>query len=425
MELAGRRPAAGVETQPRENRMLRGVGSMIALNHTPRTFDADEPGTRHRRDAMHRLTDEKLLARGCVVLIGLDAVCLRLADQWEVKRDAFWQKAEGLLESTLPPPAVWARISDLSFVVCADEDPVVSRAVALKVLRKILEFFLGVQRQADIQISMVVSMNDHGETVCRPLDPEHLERSVAPAPEESARRTLEPRSWIGSPTVAASGGFDLSFVRENVVNLKNCVGIADRLDAHVRNGRTGERLSTAQVAALPFLSQAEIQSATVERAGQAYGRSGVGIFFSASMSVLRADRECERLTDQLRAFRQDPARPIIIELVGVDQQVTSQQLGAVVAELAPHCRKILARIPPDDPPLDLFKQCGLTGLSTDWEGRSSADSFARQFSAIAEAAHKVAPLLFALGLGKELPPAVAQAAGATHAGYRPLYHYVG
>ncbi len=381
------------------------------------------------RARLESLAHSDLVARGCVVIIGIDAIRDRLDEQWCSKRDTVWATIGRTLDRKLAPPALWARASEVDYVLCASDDPVTSRIVALKLLRELLEFFLGVQRFEDMRIASVISISEDFELACARLDPQVLSEGPQALSEGQPAGRQGPSSgstpnWSAlSFALPGDEALEVEFHRERIVNLRNGSAIATRLWTRLRNKRTGVYLSDGWPELLSATSVGAVNAATIHCAKRLYDASHLGVFVSASMHTLAHSRNRADVVRHLEQVRKDPARPIIIELLDIERGTPPGRIEEVVGMLSPHCRKILARVEADRLPVELLRECHLSGVSIDCANLPlSPRSFLQQLSRFTETARQVAPLVFALNLNGETAGELALIAGATHGGRSASIH---
>lgn len=360
------------------------------------------------------LIDTGLMESGCVIVIGLDAVRERLGLQWETKRQSVWDSVERVLARKLGQGAICARISPVDYVISTGSESALCRSMALSVLRELLEFYLGAQRFEDMKIALVTGYAD-GEIACHALDPREVAKASAPAGSDarSARRAGEDPAFV----TANGRELTLRFDCEQIINLRNGVPIATRVAAQPHDEGTGERASERWPELLSPSNLAVVNTATIDHVQALYRRSRLGVMTSCSIHALANPRNRSALIRSLEAMGRDPAKPVLFELLDIDRGTPQGRILEVVAALAPHCRKVIARVPLARPPADLLRGCRLSGLSVDCATlQEDARAFALELSAFAKQAKTIAPLVLALGLGDPMACDLAAAAGATHAG---------
>jgi len=394
----------------------------LPATQQPIGLDPERLTSADDRARLESLIHSPLVPHGCVVIIGIDAIRDRLDGQWCSKRDMVWETVGRILDRKLAPPALWARASEVDYVVCASDNPAASRGVALKLLREILEFFLGVQRFEDMRIATVLSISEDFELACARLDPQALsegQNATGQDPSPGARPNWSALSFAipGDETLEAE------FHRERIVNLRNDATIATRLWTKLRNRDTGQYLGDSWPGRLSASSLGVVNAATVHCAKTLYGASSFGVFLSASIHTLAHSRNRAEIVQHLERVQVDPARPIIVELLDIDRGTPQGRIEEVVGMLAPHCRKVLVRATGDPLPIDLLKSCRLSGMSLDCDHlQQEPRDFLLRFARFAEAAKQVSPLIFALNLHGQAARELALLAGATHGGCSTSMH---
>lgn len=366
-----------------------------------------------QRAALRRLADSGRLERGCIVIIGIDAVRERLAAQWPAKRAMVWGVVGRMLDRRLGQSGMWVQASEVDYVLCAGDDPHESRTSALKVLRELLEFFLGEQRFEDMRIASVISISEDCELACVAIDPRKIEQEMQPAaPPTAAPAPSSPLSFVSD-----DHGLALEFAHERIINLRNGASIATRLWPRMRDTRTNHYLSEQWPELLSAASLSAVNAATIDHTRRLYGECDLGLFLSASIYTLAQPRSRSELVRQLEQMNRDPRRPILVELIDITRGTPQGRIAEIVSVLAPHCRKVVARASLDRPPLDLLRGCRLGGLSVDCENLDGdSRSFLLKLSRFAELARSISPLTFALNLKEHSGRELALAAGVTHCG---------
>lgn len=382
---------------------------------SPLLRDPERLVSADNRTRLASLLHSERLARGCVIIIGIDAIRERLGAHWPSRCDMVWDAIARTLDRRLAPPALWARASEVDYVLCASDDPATSRITALKILRELLEFFLGVQRFKDMRIATVLSMTDDFDLTCASLDPRAVEgadsvQKRAPRPQSTGWSSL-------TFTVADGGETEMEFHREQVVNLRNDAAIANRLWTRLKNSETGLYLCDRWPERLPAASLAVVNAATADRAKTLYATSRLGVMLSVSIHALAQNRNRAEIIRHFEQVRKDPLRPILLELLDVEAGTPQMRIDEVISVLAPHCRKILARVEPDRIPVDLLRGSRLAGLSIDCEPlKMPRFDLVQQLSRFSETARRVGRLAVALRLNDKLDRDTALNAGLTHYG---------
>jgi len=394
----------------------------LPATQQPVGLDPERLTSADDRARLESLIHSPLVARGCVVIIGIDAIRDRLDGQWCSKRDMVWETVGRILDRKLAPPALWARASEVDYVVCASDNPAASRGLALKLLREILEFFLGVQRFEDMRIAAVLSISEDFELACARLDPQALSQSQD-ATGQDLSSAARPNWNALSFAIPGDEALEAEFHRERIVNLRNGATIATRLWTRLRNKETGHYLGDGWPERLSASSLGVVNAATVHCAKTLYGASSFGVFLSASIHTLAHNRNRAEIVQHLERVQVDPARPIIVELLDIDRGTPQGRIEEVVGMLAPHCRKVLVRATIDPVPIELLQSCRLSGLSLDCDHlQREPRDFLLRFARFAEAARQVSPLIFALNLHGQAARELALLAGATHGGCSTAMH---
>jgi hypothetical protein len=367
--------------------------------------------------SLQRLALSGEIERGLVTVIGLDAIRERLGAKWQVRRDWVWETVERHLTKGLGASGFWLRLGEVDVAVCAGRTAEASRVIGLNLLRELLDFFLGSSRFEDMRIASIVWVRGD-EIGCARLDPRGLEEIQEPRSFQPDPPPARAPIWSALSFRTAKGRnlrLDLAF--ESVINLRNRVPVATRLKPLVREqgshepyaGRWIEELRTAdQIAAICAIGGA---AKALHQEGDA------GVIVPCSLSTLAVARNRAMAVEMLQGVEHRPAKPVVIELIDLDQGTPQGRLLDAVSLLSPHCRAVIARLPAARPALEMLRGARLGGVSVECAG-CRLDALIARLSA---ATHPVAvgPLTFAFGLASEAARDVAAAAGATHGGLVP------
>jgi hypothetical protein len=147
-----------------------------------------------RRGQLDRVIEAGLAAQGRVFALSLEPVRQSLGGRWEVKRDHVWDVAERTLERRLPPPDVFMRVDDTTFVAAvASQDAYDGQVLCADILRGLLSFFLGRNADDDVVLKRVASL-DGGGLQCAQIDP-FAPRPLKPPQDTPPVPSRGPEDW--------------------------------------------------------------------------------------------------------------------------------------------------------------------------------------------------------------------------------------
>lgn len=373
--------------------------------------------------AFQRLADSGLIERGCATVIGLDAIRSRLGDKWATRREWVWETAERHLQRRLGDSGFSMRLDETDFAICAGGGPESSRAIALNLLRELLDFFLGQQRFEDMRIASVVWVRGD-EIGCAPLDPRKIEPlkegehpSFAPTqPVESKSRRRQPWSILNFATADGRGlALDLGF--EPVINLRNNAPVATRIKTLACEADGGGPSAARWIERLTPRDQTKVIEGIAEAALNLYEDGEAGVVIPCSIYTIATLRNRALVVERLQAVKQRPTKPVILELTDVDQGTPQGRLLDAASLLQPHCRAVIARLGSSRPDVEMLRTARLAGVSIDGAGLDGRELIAR----VAGTAQmgKVGSLLFVYGLPSSAAGDLAMVQGATHGGMAP------
>ena len=169
----------------------------VELQAESRSFGKERPDDDADQGALARLANSGMIDRGCVVVLGLDAIRARLGDRWPYKRAQVWETIENHLSRRLRPEDFHVQIGETELLLATPDSRETNLARALNIQKELLTFFLGRQIPADLKISQVVSI-DGDRMVSEPVESHTLARPrmLTRAPSEQGTITL--RAWLAT-----------------------------------------------------------------------------------------------------------------------------------------------------------------------------------------------------------------------------------
>lgn len=299
-----------------------------------------------RRDQLDRVIEAGLAAQGRVFALSLEPVRQSLGDRWEVKRDHIWDVAERTLERRLPPPDVFMRVDDTTFVAAvASQDAYDGQVLCADILRGLLSFFLGRNADDDVVLKRVASL-DGGGLQCVQIDP-FAPRPLKPAQDSPPAPARGPEDWTpplagrrhtASIQTASHAPVEVAFEIVPVWRLDTDSIGAFRIARHVADAGA---LSSAQVEA--------VDRATIEfllPLLDEYRQEG-GVFAliaPLSFSTLALVRPRLALIHQWASVADLMRQAVILEMQDVDAGVPTGRTGETAAMMAPFFRGLMVGI---------------------------------------------------------------------------------
>lgn len=299
-----------------------------------------------RRDQLDRVIEAGLAAQGRVFALSLEPVRQSLGDRWEVKRDHIWDVAERTLERRLPPPDVFMRVDDTTFVAAvASRDSYDGQVLCADILRGLLSFFLGRNADDDVVLKRVASL-DGGGLQCVQIDP-FAPRPLKPSQDTQPAPSRGPEDW----TPPLAGRRHTAFIQaasHAPVEVAFEIVPVWRLDTD----SIGAFRIARDVADVGALSSAQVEA--VDRATidfllpllDEYRQEG-GVFAliaPLSFSTLALVRPRLSLIQQWVPVSDLMRQAVILEIQDVDAGVPTGRTGETAAMMAPFFRGLMVGI---------------------------------------------------------------------------------
>ncbi|HTI66915.1 MAG TPA: hypothetical protein VL460_05130 [Caulobacteraceae bacterium] len=389
-----------------------GTSSEAPAHRTERLTEASATGS------LQQLVDSGQIERGCVTVIGLDAIRARLGAKWESRRGWVYETVERHIHRRLGDSGFSVRLGEVDIAVCVGHDCDHAKAISLNLLRELLDFFLGSQRFEDMRIASVIWVR--GDQIgCAELDPRKIEpieeaRSFGAGAGKVEAAAARPAWSVMSFSTGDGRRLDLDLGYEPVVNLRNRVPVATRIRPLTKDG-DGEAYPGRWIEKLAPADQSAVIEAIGDAAAALYVEGEVGLVIPCSIYTLATARNRALVVEKMQAVEARPAKPVVIELTDVDQGTPQGRLLEAVSLLAPHCRTVIARGSDARPDVEVLRAARLGGMSVDCTGFDLRD-VAVKVAAVANNGRPVGSLLFAFGLSSDTACEIAAAAGATHGG---------
>ncbi len=393
-----------------------------AAAHEPRSFEPAQRLASVDADAvLLRLASAGLIERGCVTIIGLDALKAQLGERWEARRERVWEAVEQRLRQRLRPSDVYARIGEVDLLLACGDSREAALAVSLNILKELLAFFLGDRALSDrtaasLRLERVASAPGGGFRR-QPVDPS----TVRPAPVPRGAEAAPGPDW-SALWLAASDGRELriAFDFERLFSMRSLTGAAVRLRPVVHDARTGQPLGPAWRETLSFQDVLSIDLMVLDvlkplrDAGKAHK-----VIAPLSLETLFSLRGRAGVIGRLSNADPSAGSAPILEILGVDGGTPKGRLAETVSVMKRCTRAVIARARLDRSCLKAMTGCQLSGVSADFadwpdeERRLLAGLW--QFS---KAAREIGSFRVAIGLPNAAACGLAATVGVTHASVR-------
>ena len=362
-----------------------------------------------------RLEETGLIARGGVNIIGLDTVRDRLAERWPRKRPVVWEHLEALADRQLGPGDLCLRLNDTDFAIAiSGEEPIPAQARCLRILRAVLEHFLGACRTDELVIRQVTAIVA-GEVQCTPLDPRTIDEGAsgsAPAPNVArAKARFNEQPFI----MSSMGGRDMILKHEfeALTSLPGRKPVATVLEPSVVDVATGRRIPAYAFGRLSDPDLWSIDQLTLALAAEAAERGypTPPLLLPLAYQSVSGSKGRARVVELLGTA----ARGLAVAVTNVEPGTPRGCLAEAVAMLRRMDVTVLIRVSPVRDALAALELAKPHGTMLDLEPLTGHEDRIRQAAAtFAPKAQRIGAITALRGSIGELTPAQAAAAGFTH-----------
>tara|TARA_R110002124_G_scaffold141252_1_gene305690 strand:+ start:1295 stop:2494 length:1200 start_codon:yes stop_codon:yes gene_type:complete len=303
-----------------------------------------------RQDQLDRVIEAGLPEQGRVFALSVEPIRNSLGPRWAGKRDQVWDATERALARRLPPPDVFLRIDETTFLTAiVSVDSYEAQVLCSEVLRDLLTFFLGRSADEDVVLTRVASL-DGPNLVCERIDPfaPRPVQSAAPAVGGKKPKPLDPSAW--KPPLAGRRHTAQVATRAGaLIDIELEVVPVWRLDLGTISAfRIARDLRQTDMVD----NQAELE--TIDRATldfllpllEEYRREG-GLFalvVPLSFSTLSAARPRIAILDRCAPVADLMRQVVILEVEGLDAGAPSGRLSETVAMVRPFFRSLMLRV---------------------------------------------------------------------------------
>lgn len=300
-----------------------------------------------RRDQLDRIVEAGLVTQGRVFALSLEPVRASLGDRWVHKREHIWEAAERALEKRMPPPDVFLRVDDTTFLAAvASVDTYEAQVRCADVLRGLLSFFLGRSADDDVVLTRVAALDGHA-LLCEAVDLLAQPRSFAPAQAETDARPRSPEDWsppLGGRRVSTR----IATASDDPAEVDLEITPVWRLDHGVIGAYRINRIWRSLRP--PSTAQAEaVDHATIDfllPILEEYRREG-GIFAVIApldLGVVMPARPRLGLISRWSEAADVMRRVVILEIEGADAGAPTGRIGETAAMLSPFFHSVMLQV---------------------------------------------------------------------------------
>lgn len=377
------------------------------------------------RAVLDLLAKDERISRGSAFVINVDAVRSWTGERWRGERADVWDYVNGRIEEHLDEGDLRHRVTETDFLIAmTSEDGVAAQAVGLQILRETLTFFLGEAANDNLKIRAVTRI-DGRELCCVDLDPRKI-ATVTDTAETADQERVDPESELNPTLFMASSGdrLRIDFSTELVVSLRHGVTAALRIVPKIRQVATDAVIPTHMFGKL---SDEDVD--LIDRTTLAYAalflpedaRVESPVIVPVSFRTMGSRKGRNHLATLEGTTLDRIKQGMLIELVDIDRGTPTGRLVEVIGLLSRMGRGVLARLQPSRDALAPVKGARLTGLTVDLsEYKVQTPQADALLKTMAVQMRGKAAVLIAEGLGHTDQVKMAEAAGFTHAGQRPI-----
>lgn len=372
------------------------------------------------------LAKDERIARGSAFVINVDVIRDWAGDRWRSERADVWDYVNARIEDHLDESDLRHRVTETDFLIAmTTEDGIAAQAVGLQILQETVAFFLGDVSDDKLKVCALTRIEGR-ELICVELDPAKIRAVMDRADTAAPIETPDPETELNPTLFVASNGdrLRIDYSTELVLSLRHGVTAALRIVPKVRMISTDQVIPTHMFGKLSDEDIDVIDRTTLAYAAlflptDARVESPVIVPVSFRTMGSRKGRNYLQTLENTTAER--IRQGMLIELVDIDRGTPTGRLVEVFGLLGRMGRGVLARLQPSRDALAPIKGARLTGLTLDLSDFNvqtpQADALLKT---MAMQMRGKAGVLIAQGLGHQDQVKMAEAAGFTHAGLRPL-----
>lgn len=300
-----------------------------------------------RRDQVERIVEAGLAEQGRVFALSLEPVRQSLGDRWAHKREQVWEAAERALERGLPPPDVFLRVDETTFLAAmASTDAYEGQVRCAEILRGLLTFFLGRSADDDIVLQRATRLGVEGMSLERvdPFSPRPPNPRRGPIDVEPVEKS--PEDWV--PPLSGRRHVATLFTAAQRVELELEIEPIWRLDQGVIGAYRIRRILRG--VGSPSAAQAEaMDQATIDfllPILDEYRREGgfFALIIPLNFGSVSASRPRMGLIGRWAGAADLVRQVVMLELAGVNQGVPTGSVGMTAALLSPFFKGLLLQV---------------------------------------------------------------------------------
>jgi hypothetical protein len=368
---------------------------------------------------LERIAASGLLAQGSVNTIELTAIREGMGDKWPKRREQVWAHAEKVLETSVGDAGFFMRLNEASFLISMpDLGGPAAQSKCARILRDLLNFFLGASAHTDILVRNVTFLDgEHIRTTPVNFRPDSLTPEPA-AIASPAPLPFLPRRVARASVWSCAGPLLVSFDVEHMYRVREFALAARRIKTNVVDGLskravTPERLQQLETAALAAIDLESLTFALQLLTDPAFKQQGVLV--PIAIQTLSTSRARNSVLDLIDEHAQDASRRLVIEIINLTDGTPNGRVREVVHYLRHKVRGVFGRLSMSVQAYKSLKGASLLGTVMDTSSNGDFHTaLASSILAYGEVARSLAPALLAGPLPNEDFIDICAVAGVTH-----------
>jgi hypothetical protein len=395
-------------------------------------------------DLLGQFDDPELIASGALHVLSLDAIRDRSRLRWATRQETVREFIERQFQKVFPAADHLVRMDDVNYLLIqSTQSGFGAQARALKLLREVLEFFLGASARSDIKLSRVTKIGPGGvETAPVEVSDADLARAAAmdwetPAPktEDGGSDTRADTAPPAGPVMTAidtSGAaaassvrgdrvYDAMFLVEPVWGIRQRAVVSYLLRPLFFEHR-GDRIIDADLDKASPADLLKLNLMVLAEAERLFKTHGGDVRFALHVPIhhasLTSSSGRQAILQALARMQPLAATALVVVLAGLDVGAPHSRIVELTSLLARRCRAVVALAPDLDCKIDRWRDAHLLGVAIDLNVLASANEglSAKRLSDFAARAPSVAPALIAYSVPNSAAMLTAWSVGFTHVG---------
>ncbi len=391
-----------------------------------------------------RFDDPALISKGELFVLGFEAVRDRSGGRWAMRQDTVRDFVERQFQKYFQVTDHLVRLDDVHFlVVQPSQSGLGAQARALKLLREVLQFFLGASAKADVNLSRVTRIGPDGVeiasvevsdddfaraetmdwdagplTTVAPPDADQGDAVGSAGPVMSA---IDAEKRAGATALKGDRSYEAMFVVEPIWSINQRAVVSYQVRPLIFE-RQQDRLVDANLAKASPGDLTRLDLLVLAEAQRLFLEHGADKRFALHVPIhhasLGATAGRQALLASLELMQPLASSSVVVVLTGLDSGAPHSRILALTNSLARRCRAVIALAPDLDCKIDRWRDAHLSGVAVDLNQLANSNERVnvKRLSEFAAKFRGVAPALIAYSVPNTAILLAAWAAGFTHVG---------